>query len=600
LTANGLLDATTDEQQLAKWWKVNPQANLAVATGEASGLVVIDIDPDKGGWESLLELEEKHGRPPETVEVETGGGGIHLYYRYPDGVKIGSRNGWRPGVDVKADGGYVIAPPSNHVKGVYHWADGRRPCDVELADIPPWLLELLPRKDEAKPDPTTNGSVNGSHKFTFTDGGASLVQRAEAYVAKAEGASKGNRNDTAFRLAGHVAALDDNGQRLSEGEIVALLSTWNLRNSPPLSDAELLTCIRSALVNGTARPAKESSVDATSNATSPPCDKFTFAELLADSPTLNPPVVHGLFREGETVNLVSTSKVGKSWLAYNLGLSVIAGHKWLERFETERGRVLLIDNELHRGTLTNRIPAVAKELGIQPAAYAKDLEVWPLRGNLRNLIQLGDDFNRIEPGRYKVIVLDAKYRFAFPGKSENDNAAETLVYNLLDQYAAHTAAAFVLVHHTSKGNQGEKRVTDVGAGAGAQSRAADCHLVLREHEQPDVAVLDAAVRSFAPVEPLALQWEFPLWRPTTADVSKLKGRLNRSEERQQAKDREGKEATIKALRESPATQKALRAKTGYRQERQENLLNLLCSEGVVAYRNVIIRGNECREYYLTS
>ena len=69
------------------------------------------------------------------------------------------------------------------------------------------------------------------------------------------------------------------------------------------------------------------------------------------------------------------------------------------------------------------------------------------------------------------------------------------------------------MHHATKGNQSDRRVTDVGAGGGAQARAADTHLVLREHEQPNMVVLDAAVRSFPPIEPMTLRWSFPLWLP---------------------------------------------------------------------------------------
>lgn len=116
-TPNGLRDATADRQQQEAWWDRWPDANLAIATGEINNLVVVDIDPAKGGSESLLQIEEQHGQFPETVEVETGGQGIHLYYRYPPGVQIGSRNAWRPGIDIKANGGYVLAPPSNHISG---------------------------------------------------------------------------------------------------------------------------------------------------------------------------------------------------------------------------------------------------------------------------------------------------------------------------------------------------------------------------------------------------------------------------------------------------------------------------------------------------
>src|SRR5262249_34929210 len=113
------------------------------------------------------------------------------------------------------------------------------------------------------------------------------------------------------------------------------------------------------------------------------------------------------------------------------------------------------------------------------------------------------------------------------------------------------------------------------------------------------AVLEAAVRSFAPVEPLALRWEFPLWTPdTSVDAANLRGRLNRNEERQQQRNNEGKLATVKALRESPSTIRTLRSKTGFSHERQDNVLNLLTADGTVGYRENKVGGNKCREYYL--
>ena len=110
-----------------------------------------------------------------------------------------------------------------------------------------------------------------------------------------------------------------------------------------------------------------------------------------------------------------------------------------------------------------------------------------------------------------------------PGTDENDNAAMCRVYNTIDAYAEKLGAAFILVHHTSKGNQSGKGVTDVGSGAGSISRATDSHLILRPHEEPNCAVLEAAVRSWPPVEPRALRWTFPVWTPDdTLDPQQLR------------------------------------------------------------------------------
>jgi hypothetical protein len=88
-----------------------------------------------------------------------------------------------------------------------------------------------------------------------------------------------------------------------------------------------------------------------------------FGELLRDNPQLHPPVIHGLLRRGETANLISISKAGKSWLSYSLTLSIVLGRDFLGAFECERGRVLLIDNELHKPTIAYRIKTVCHAMG---------------------------------------------------------------------------------------------------------------------------------------------------------------------------------------------------------------------------------------------
>jgi RecA-family ATPase len=332
----------------------------------------------------------------------------------------------------------------------------------------------------------------------------------------------------------------------------------------------------------------------------PPVEKYTLAELGQQYPTLRSPVLDGLFREGETCNIISASKIGKSWLAYNLLISVVTGRSWLDRFSTSQGKVLLIDNELHRPTLAQRIPRVGDAMGLFESEYMDDLDIWPLRGRLRSLVELGTEFEKNPCGKYKLILFDAKYRFASLGTSENDNTAETLVYNLLDQYAEKLGAALVLIHHSSKGSQSDKRVTDVGSGAGAQSRAADCHLVLREHEEADTVVLDAAVRSFKPVEPVVLRWEFPLWTPDEfGDAKKLKERKTAGEQRVADRDKEGTSLILATLTKKPNSIRGIMAETEMSKDRVIKLVDRLEAKGFVTQERGVIANNKCDIYSLT-
>lgn len=136
--ANGVKDATTDAGVIAGGWAQNPSMNVAVACGEPSGgLLVIDIDVDgdtgEDGMEFLAKWEREHGELPETVSAITGRGGSHLYYRVSGRMK----NSANPdvGVDIRCDGGYVMAPPSIHPNGrAVQWENDPRDYEVAEAD----------------------------------------------------------------------------------------------------------------------------------------------------------------------------------------------------------------------------------------------------------------------------------------------------------------------------------------------------------------------------------------------------------------------------------------------------------------------------------
>jgi hypothetical protein len=236
-------------------------------------------------------------------------------------------------------------------------------------------------------------------------------------------------------------------------------------------------------------------------------------DIMMETTGLHRPVISGILREGETMNIIAAPKTGKSWLATDLALAVATGRPWLGLYETTRGNVLILDNELHVETSANRIPKVAAARCLDVSQYGQAVFVENLRGKLVDLLKMESYFAAIEPDVFKVVILDAWYRFIPAKTDENDNGTITQLYNAIDKYADRLKCSFVLIHHASKGNQSAKAVTDVGSGAGAQSRATDTHLVLRPHEQEGVVVLDAAVRSWQPPSPMCLRWDFPVFNP---------------------------------------------------------------------------------------
>ena len=148
-TAHGLKDATTDLRQIRRWWKRNPQYNIGLATGEISGgLCVIDLDahPEKGrdGFGSFERMARAAGGDlPDTWTATTGSGGRHLVYK--TGEPLRNAADIMPGVDIRANGGYIVAPPSIHpgTGRPYTWDPSFSPEDLPLAELP---ADLLPKR----------------------------------------------------------------------------------------------------------------------------------------------------------------------------------------------------------------------------------------------------------------------------------------------------------------------------------------------------------------------------------------------------------------------------------------------------------------------
>ncbi len=210
LAPRGVYSATIDPAVLRRWWRTAPWANVGVATGGGSGLLVVDVDPRSGGA-----LERLPGPVPTTPTVRTGGGGWHLYLAWPEGVtRLPQALPGCPGVDLKGPGGYVVAPPSRHLSGrAYEWLV---PPDVPLAPPPAWLLEAI--RPSPRPAWQPLPGSGGAHGTPY--GRAALRQE----LARLAHTPVGNRNNAlnraAFALGRLVAA-----SHLDEGTVVGLLTS---------------------------------------------------------------------------------------------------------------------------------------------------------------------------------------------------------------------------------------------------------------------------------------------------------------------------------------------------------------------------------------
>jgi hypothetical protein len=210
--SNGCLGATSDPAAVALW---PSGSNVGIATGR--GLVVLDVDCHHGGGDSLADLERRHGRLPATVSAETGGGGEHHYFSSRARIK-NSAGKLGPGLDVRGEGGYVVAPPSVHPDTGCAYVWDNHPDDVKLAPLPGWLAQLLAEQ--------SNGHARSASEWR---------------QLAANGATEGARNDLTARLAGHLLA-----RGVDPFVALELVLAWNRnRNRPPLADGEVARTVES-------------------------------------------------------------------------------------------------------------------------------------------------------------------------------------------------------------------------------------------------------------------------------------------------------------------------------------------------------------------
>lgn len=215
-TRNGSHDASKDPNVIKEWWHSHPFANVAIATGSASGIVVIDEDLDesvgKDGIHEVNKWEQENGKLPDTWMVITGRGGYHCYYKLRPGETQRNREAILEGVDVRGEGGYIIAPPSIHANGNrYEWEYG--------------------------PDDECEMAFTDDQVQKFLDIGA-CEELAEGYSVP-DKIKEGTRNKEMFKMASSLQ-----GKGFGDETILEAIKLENNRLcDPPLKDDELVTIV---------------------------------------------------------------------------------------------------------------------------------------------------------------------------------------------------------------------------------------------------------------------------------------------------------------------------------------------------------------------
>ncbi len=332
---------------------------------------------------------------------------------------------------------------------------------------------------------------------------------------------------------------------------------------------------------------QESQGDETNETQSDDFAPTDFLDLTTQHPETEPHVIHGVVRAGEVMLVTAGTKEGKSFLVGNLTWACISGSQWLGH-DVEQGAVLLIDNELKKPDIVHRLWTIADNLQVRPRDYPGKLHVHSLRGRKIDIEALATYTARVEPGQYRIIIIDALYKLLPKGCDENSNSDMTNFYNDLICLAERTKAAVVVVHHMSKGDQASKKVTDLGAGAGAATRSIDTLVTIREHETDGLSVMEYKCRSMATPKPQTVKYEYPLWSAVAAEpVLRQKSRDAASTMQDQETDRILEQ---EILGPTPLSVANIRSKTGWGESRINRGCGRLVKAGIARWEHSKLNG----------
>lgn len=412
------------KEQLMRWLRFWPKTNIAIVTGEISNIVVLDIDAKYKGHDTLNDLENKYGKLPLTAEVETGGGGKHLYFKYPSfSVKNATI---ARGVEIKGDGGSVTCPPSLHESGKrYRWK--AHPDQVGIAQMPDWLINLI---QEEKPSSENN----------------------EGLICE------GSRNETLTRYAGTFR-----NQGLSEQQIFPILQSINRAIcNPPLGDQEIAAIAKSIGKYDSAAyiPSKASKrkwISGSELETMPiPEIEWVWVDYVARS----------------LITMISAyAKTGKTTLLRILIRQLLksktsSSEQFLGRKISLNGKILVLSEEppILFKSKAKDYNLLHPELLI---LFRSSIEDW--RECLSQIVKA------IEEEKVELIVVDTLAEFWDAG-DENDAKKVLESLKVLKKIAHNHEIAVLILHHTRKGG-GEDG--EAHRGSSAIMGAVDIPAVLR-------------------------------------------------------------------------------------------------------------------------
>ncbi|OOO22718.1 bifunctional DNA primase/polymerase [Agrobacterium pusense] len=547
LTPNGFKGATRFPRIIERWWSDWPDAAVGLPTGEKTGFFALDIDNKPGGangFDWLTEMEAEHGPLPDTARVKSPNGGLHIYFKYVVGTR--NRGALGAGVDIRSEGGYVLAAGSTMANGrSYKWDTDT----CEIADAPAWLLDLLlPKSAPAH----TQYSLSAATNNAYVD---AAVDRELADLAGAPMGTRNNAlNDAAFSIGTIVGA-----GAIGEAEARALLQDvargwgrdWsrccktienglkagiqNPRHIPepdfPAHDntrlVDITRMIQRGLEKGRLREqaaaveadvvaeavpqAEESPVGDIdpANDNAPPSSPITATAFKWIDPKTLPrrEFAYGSHFIRKYVSVtVSPGGLGKTSSSIAEALAMVSGRALLGTKPPKRLRTWIFNAEDPRDEMERRIMAACIHYKLKPA----DLEgnLFLDSGREQELCVAIEDkkagvriqqpiveavVEQIEHNGIDVMIVDPFV--STHGVNENDNGAIDKVAKLWAQIADYTNCSIDIVHHLRKVADREATVEDARGAVSLIGAARSVRVLNRmSEEQAGEAGIDKADR----------------------------------------------------------------------------------------------------------
>ncbi|WP_163372852.1 bifunctional DNA primase/polymerase [Endozoicomonas acroporae] len=500
----GLNSATSNSNDVTKWFGYWPNMNLGVVTGSASGLVAVDIDPDKGGDYAFELIEDDL---PETVKQITGSGGFHLLYKLPEGVKVKNAvdidDGHTlklSGVDIRGEGGFIVVPPSNHESGNgYRWEDDYSPEDQELTEIP---LAFLERFNLIKPDLPEVATVGDIIAYALdrdsiveiksaleaispdgrddwlrvgmalhsTGAGSQAFDLWDEWSQKTEAGNYDPRSQvsswTAFKPgARNIESLFflaySNGWEGAQTEPLTIIDDLGLLEPARFIDNSVEMIESGKLVE--IRPGVLSqSVDAEEVGED---DEPDFAPSLADllqarSGEVPDTSKYSLWNDETMIKdsivlIAGEPKVGKSEFVLSMSMAAANGTQWMNAPFNGKYSVLWLNAELKRDYVIKRVAKYRDQIDGDTRFYSTAKDEFPNRRVPDLTSKAGLAYLKRLAKRKKpdIVIVDPLANWTIGSDENKSNDVITAIGNICAVFAG---ATVVIVHHLKKGDISKK------------------------------------------------------------------------------------------------------------------------------------------------